>query len=272
LKMDMEKARTLLSSKPELVHSFPEWMLPAATIERLRNTGGVAIAEIAGRDSIAAVLAAVEQYPLKAVLPTLAYTGTEYGDWEIPLEKCRYLAQRLSGADIEVAGPVLLGAPRFWWLLCGRYISQLFRRFGFYTPCPACHLYFHALRIPLAKLTGAGFITGGSRESHDGRIKVNQTATALDACVKFVRGFGVELLLPLRHIESGGEIERILGRSWDEEGEQLQCVLSGNYRNGEAAIAFDERDLQRFFDEFALPLAAEIVRDYLEGKSPAKLS
>ncbi|HEY49430.1 MAG TPA: hypothetical protein G4O13_05225 [Dehalococcoidia bacterium] len=270
--MDSQKARALLSTKPELVNSFPDWMLPATTIERLRNTEGVAIAEIAGRDSVAAALAAVERHPIRAVLPTIAYTGTEYGDWGIPLEKSRYLAQRLGESGIEVTGPVLLGAPRFWWLLCGRHISSLIRRFSFYTPCLGCHLYLHALRIPLARLVGAGFVIGGSRESHDGRIKVNQTATALDAYVKFVREFGIELLLPLRHMGTGEEIERIVGRNWDEGGEQLQCVLSGNYRDTDGAVVIDEGDVQCFFDEFALPLAEEIVRDYLAGRSPARLA
>lgn len=264
----MAPTLALLSQRPELVTTFPQWLLPAATIAELKKTQGMALAEIAGRDSIAAVLQAVEEHPITAVLPTIAYTGTEFGNWEGVFEKCRFLGDRLWDRHIKVFDPVLLGAPRFWWLLCGRPISTLFSRFGFYTPCLGCHLYLHALRIPLAMRINAPYVIAGEREAHDARIKVNQVAPALDAYRSFMETFGVELLLPVRHIHAGEEIERIIGHRWEEGGEQLECVLSKNYQDIDGAVIYDEDALKRFFTEFAFPIAEEVVRAYLNGDIP----
>lgn len=266
--MEMATLLALLSRKPDLVTSFPDWLLPPAVIDELKKEENVALAEIAGRDSVAAVLAAVEEHPIKGVLPTIAYTGTEFGDWERGVATSRFVAERLRGHGITVFDPVFIGSPPFWWLLCGRYISMLFSRFGFYTPCLGCHLYLHALRVPLARLTGALYIISGERERHDGRIKVNQVAFALDAYTAFVGRFEVELLLPLRSIHSGKEIGRIVGQEWEEGGGQLECVLSKNYQDIDGSVTYDESGIRRFFEGFAFPLAEGVVRAYLAGESP----
>lgn len=264
----MTQALALLSQKPELVTTFPEWLLPSTLIANLKNMEGVALAEIAGRDSVAAVLKATEEHPIKSVLPTIAYTGTEFGDWERAVATSRFVAERLQGSGVVVFDPLFLGSPRFWWLLCGRYISALFGRFGFYTPCLGCHLYFHALRIPLARLTGASYIISGERERHDGHVKLNQVAPALDVYREFVGRFDVELLLLLRDIHSGKEIERIIGQQWQEGRGQLECILSKNYQDENGVMSYDEEALRRFFKEFAFPIAEEVVRAYIEGESP----
>ena len=260
--MDLEKALLLLSKKPELVNDFPEWMLPSETIAELRKTKQVVIAEIAGRDSFAALLQATDQLPISAVLPTIAYTGTEYGDWETQIEKSRHLSSQLGDRGIKVFDPILLGSPPFWWQLCGRPIVTMLDRFGFYTPCIGCHLYLHALRLPLAKSIGARIVISGERETHDGRVKLSQIGVALDAYIQFMRDFGVELALPLRDVRDGEEVERILGEGWQEGAQQLQCVLSKNYQRSEGSVTYDEQAIRRFLAEFALPLAREFLMRY----------
>jgi hypothetical protein len=267
--MDLEKALVLLASRPEVVNVFPDWLLPRGLLHELEDTEGVAIAEIAGRDGFAAVLAAVDEYPIRAVLPTIAYTGTEFGDWRPLIDKCLRFSEELSGQGVRVFAPVLLGAPRFWWTLSGRYVSTLFCRFGFYTPCLGCHLYLHALRIPLARLVRASWIISGERERRDGHIEVNQVGVALDAYTRFAQGFGVTLLLPLRYIDDGKRIERILGSDWQEGAEKLDCVLRGNYQYVDGRVACNEEAVLRFLEEFALPVAEDIVRAYLASKAPA---
>lgn len=266
--MHTEQVRLLLSSKPELVTSFPEWMLSPMVTKDLSCTPGVAIAEIAGRDSIAAVLAAVDQFSITTILPTVAYTGTEFGDWEVPIEKCRVLAQRLQNQSVRVLEPVFLGAPGFFWTVAGRYISHLFGRFGFYTPCLACHLYLHAVRIPLAKSVGAALVISGERERHGSRIKLNQVGVALDAYARFMQQFGVDLLMPLRYTDSSEQIEGFVGSDWKEGGDQVQCVLSKNYVDLHGTVSWSESAVRRFFEEFALPVSETIVRAYLNGRTP----
>ncbi len=256
----------IICNKPELIADLPHWMLPEAMERELRETEGLAIGEIAGRDSIAAVLEAVKQGNLQALLPTVAYTGTEFGDWEALFGKIERLAASLEGQGIKVFHPVVLGSPRWWRHLCGRYVPSLFARFGFYSPCASCHLYLHALRIPLALRIGCRMIIGGERESHQGTIKINQTAVALDAYTSFARSFGIELLLPVRNIHGDDDIAAIVGTQWREKDEQLECVLSKNYRDEQGMVRCREDALARFFSEYAVAEAERLIREVLEKR------
>ncbi len=251
----------VVSNKPEVIADLPRWMFPEAMERELRETEGVAIGEIAGRDSIAAVFEAVRQKKLRALLPTLAYTGTEFGDWEALFAKIGLLAETLQGQGIRVFPPVVLGAPRWWRNLCGRYVPSLFERFGFYSPCVGCHLYLHALRIPLALRINCGIIIGGERESHQGTVKINQTAAALDAYASFARSFGVDLVLPLRNMSSDDAVAAIIGSDRWETDEQLGCVLSKNYRDEKGMVPCREDAIKRFFSEYALAAADCLVRE-----------
>lgn len=254
----------ILTNKPELITHFPEWMLSESEINEIRSFRNSAIAEIAGRDSIAAVIHACEIRELSAVIPTIAYTGTEYGDWSIPFEKTKFLRDRLKGKGIKVYKPVLLGSPRFWWKLCGRYSVEFSKKYGFYSHCVGCHLYLHAIRIPLAKMLKSDIVIGGERESHDGRLKVNQIGVALDTYISFMKKFDIELFLPLRFIRSGKEIEEIIGSHWDEGKEQLECVLSKNYLNAKGEALIYEEKVKRFL-EVAFEIAEDTVKEYLRN-------
>jgi hypothetical protein len=254
----------ILAAKPDLVIDFPEWMIRDSEWDEIMNTGNVAVAEMAGRDSFAAVIRACETNPIRAIVPTVAYTGSEYGNWEITFEKIEILKDRLRSSNIRLFGPVVLGSPRFWWKLCGRFTTHFFKKFGYYSHCLGCHLYFHALRIPLAKKLNSSLIIGGERESHDGRLKINQVGMVLDIYRFFMNKYGIELLLPIRHIQSGKEIESILGMHWDEGNQQLECVLSKNYQEMDGSVSVIEKAVKDYFDEFALSTAEEIVNGYLQ--------
>lgn len=255
---------SLLAGKPELISEFPEWILPQKTLKQISKERHIAIAEIAGRDSIAAVILACETRTIRAIIPTLAYTGTEYGNWEVPLKKVKSLKTLLKKKKITVFDPVFLGSPKFWWTLCGRYSSHFFEKYKFYSHCIGCHLYLHAIRIPLALKLGINMVIGGERESHDERIKVNQIGVALDAYQGLMNRFNIELFLPLRYVKSGREIESIIGTKWDEGDQQLACVLSRNYQKMDGSVSFDENAVKGFLDEFALKKAEEIIKGYLE--------
>ena len=85
----------------------------------------------------------------------------------------------------------------------------------------------------------------------------------MDAYIDLLRRFGVELFLPLRHMVSGKDIEAIVGGQWGEGADQLECVLSKNYREEDDSVILDEKAIKRFFDEFALKNAEEIIKGYL---------
>ncbi|MBU1276551.1 MAG: hypothetical protein KJ720_14345 [Proteobacteria bacterium] len=258
-------------NKPETLPQPPAWMLPPEEVERLRQAPGLAIVELAGRDSVAAALKAVEERGLKTLVPTYVYTGSEHGQWgEVP-QAWRRLSGRLP-AGVELTPLLVMGSPRFWRALNGRHLQELSRRFGFSPVCPGCHLYLHAARIPLARRLGNAPVVAGERLSHDGREKLNQVASAQDAYQELYRRFGQELMLPLAGIIRGREVENILGLPWPEGAGQLGCVFSGNYLETDGSLAVPPRSLRAYFDSFALPLAVQVVEAYLRGEPPEYLT
>ncbi|MCP4231938.1 MAG: hypothetical protein GY771_17555 [bacterium] len=52
----------------------------------------------------------------------------------------------------------------------------------------------------------------------------------------------------------------------------MECVLSGNYRNERGAMIYDGEEADRFvtdyLDDYAIPLAEDVVRGFIEGGSP----
>jgi hypothetical protein len=261
--------KELYSNKPECVITLPEWLLPPEKVNEYQAMSRLAIVEIAGRDSVAAAVKSVEEESFTDLLPTYVYTGTEHGPWANVDEALERLAGRLP--EIRIHNLVVLGSPNFWQALCGRYMSELISRYGFFTPCVGCHLYLHSVRIPLALALGEVPIISGEREWHDGSIKLNQISEALDVYQDIAEDFGVHLLLPVRHITKGNRIAEILGFEWHQGKEQLDCVLSGNYRRLDGSVEHTARQVQIYLEEFAKPCAKKIIESYTAGRIPNHL-
>ncbi|MCF8040532.1 MAG: hypothetical protein K9K65_04465 [Desulfarculaceae bacterium] len=266
-----ETAARIFRDKPEALPLPPAEMLPPAVVKRLRRESGVAVVELAGRDSVAAALRAAREMGLTTLVPTYVYTGSEHGSWDEVPQAWQRLRGRLP-AGVELTPLLVMGSPRFWRALNGRYLQELTRRFGFCPVCPGCHLYLHAARIPLAKHLGGVPVVAGERLSHDGRDKLNQVAPAQEAYQELYRGFGLELALPLAQVTSGREIEDILGLPWPEGGDQLGCVFSGNYLEPGGALGVSPDSLTAYFQRFALPLAQDVTAAYLDGQAPEHLA
>ncbi len=261
-----QKLSDIFRDKPELVTRFPGWMISGGLMERIRRMERPAIVEIAGRDSVAAAVKSVAENDFTDFIPVYAYTGTEYGIWEmVPLAANR-LAERLP--DVRVHPLIVMGAPDFWRALNARFVSEWLDRFGYYSPCPGCHLYLHAVRFPLSKRLGNIPIVSGERELHSGQVKINQTGQALDVYQEVARRFGVRLLFPLRHIAQSREIEEILQMSWKRGEEQLECAFSGNYRRIDGTVGPSAEAVHRFFGEFAVPTACAVIDAYIAGSLP----
>ena len=224
-----------------------------------------AVVELAGRDSVAAGLKAARDLGFKHLVPTYVYTGSEHGDWGTVPAAWRALSQA-APAGTTVYPLLLLGWPRLWQALCGRFLGGLTRRLGLSPVCPGCHLYLHVMRAPLARMLGNAAVVAGERESHDGRRKLNQVGPALDAYTRAMADLGMELLLPLRHVDRGEEVAAMVGDDWPEGGRQLACVLSGNYLDPAGGLEFDPQALEAYFTRFALPLAVRAVGGAMDGE------
>lgn len=260
-----DEARRIFQDKPERVAAGG--LFTPRELARLAGRPGLALVELAGRDSVAGALAAAAAGGLRELLPTLAYTGSEHGPLsavDLAMERLRRRLPR----EVVLHPLVVLGSPAWWRALNGRPLQELVRRYGFSPVCVGCHLYLHAVRLPLAAALGGVPIISGERASHDGRLKINQVPLALDAYQQLCAGFGVELVHPLYHIHDGAAVERLVGPDWAEGGDQLGCVLSGNYRAADGSVDVDEPALAAYLREFALPLAGGVVAAYLEGRRP----
>ena len=256
----------LYLNKKESVINLPEWLLNPEKNLEYRDIPSLALVEMAGRDSVAAAIKSVEEEKFTDLVPTFVYTGTEYGPWPSVMMAVERLSSRLPGTRIHDL--IVMGSPDFWRALNGRFISTLMEKYGFYTPCIGCHLYLHSIRIPLALGIGGIPIISGERERHNGTIKINQTSVALDFYKKLSKDFGIQLHLPLRHIQEGSHIEEILGFHWQEGKEQLGCTLSGNYRRLDSEQNIPSHLVQRYMEEFALPCTKKIIESYVDGHVP----
>lgn len=220
----------------------------------------VVIGEFAGRDSAAAIIKTLETEDLNRVLPMATFAPTEYGDFN-SLEKNLLSTQKrvalLHGASKTVDQLVYYSNPDLWSALNGRFAYVLQEKYGFFSPCIGCHAYFHLVRLPFALKLGKKIISG-ERESHDGQVKINQLAPCLDVYQKITAYFGVELLMPLRHMQEGNEVVSLLGWDWEEGGSQPVCALSGNYRTTEGQVRYDAQALNHYLHDFLYPTAIEL--------------
>lgn len=259
--------RDIFLNKPECIINIPDWMLSKDQINIFRDVEGLAIVEMAGRDSVAAAIKSVDEKGFTDLLPTYVYTGTEYGNWASVTKAVERLRYRLE-ENVNIHEILVFGSPLFWQALNGRYLTEFIKRYGFYTPCIGCHLYLHSSRIPLSVLLGSKPVITGERESHDGGEKINQISEALNSYKRISESFNVPILMPLRYIREGRQIEEIIGSAWKQDKEQLSCVLSGNYRDINEKNKINKEDAKIFLDTFALPLAEKIIGAYLEGSVP----
>jgi len=255
----------ILLSKPNLLKDIKA-LLPGSLREDISRYRNLALGEIAGRYSIAALIKAAAGDDIEAILPTLVYTGTEYGDWKVLYANVDFAREQIMKKyQKPLFDLVILGNPVMWWALNGRFASVLLGKFGFYSPCPGCHLYMHLIRVPLARELSCTKIIGGERESHGDKLKINQIPMALDAYTELLSFAGIELILPLRKIYSYEEIEALVGAGWRAGEKQLKCVFSSNYRFLDGSVRYDEDALRKYFDEFAIPAGKKILQAWQKG-------
>ncbi|MBN2840181.1 MAG: hypothetical protein JXP37_04410 [Coriobacteriia bacterium] len=217
----------------------------------------IAIVEIAGRDSVAAAVVAVRERGFRELVPTVAFTGTETGDRDAPMRTVSTL-RGLVGRSTVVHDPVALSDPAMWSAMNARPCAEVRRRFGVCSPCLACHLYLHLLRVPLAWSHGNAPVIAGERDTHDGRIKLSQMPEGIDAAARVLEYAGIELLQPIRSA-SGAEVAELVGGGWDQEASQLGCQLSGNYVNFDGSVTYDADGYRRYVSEFFEPIGRAVI-------------
>ncbi len=222
-----------------------------------RMTESLLIAEIAGRDSVAAAVAAVRERGFTSVLPTIAFTGTETGDFDAPRRAVETLRTLLADEALVVE-PLTVTNTELWRAMNACCEMDLQSRYGVASPCLACHLYLHLLRVPVSWDNDNAPVCSGERDTHDGRIKLSQTTAGIDAATRVLAYAGVELVEPVRAM-SGTEVAALAGEGWAQGGKQLGCAYSGNYVGPDGTVRYDEDGYARYLAEFFEPVGLAIV-------------
>lgn len=224
------------------------------------------IGEFSGRDSVAAILKAYED-GIDYILPIATFAGTEYGDFDSIVENYTKLKNRVNflyGNQKKLYPILEYNDEKLWHLLNGRFVSVLQSNYNFYNPCIGCHLYFHVTKLKYAKKLSKRIITG-ERESHDGKLKVNQLHETLEVYKSVLKSLGFELLMPLQDVLKGEEVTQLIGWDWSEGKDHPKCVLSGNYRDINGKAIFDSEELNIFLEQYIKPIGVTAGR-YVLGE------
>lgn len=228
-----------------------------------------AVIEIAGGDSFAAAAAYASEARPAEIVPTYVHTGTEYGDFSIIERHVSLLRDDLKSRFGTVVAPLEISfEPELWRSLNGRYMTLTRERFGYFSPCIGCHLYLHLMRLPIAARENARVIVAGEREAHASGVKINQTAALLDAYSEIIASAGFELIMPVRTARTREELLAAAPWLWEEGGEQMKCVLSGNYRDAKGKPMLPGASVEaEYIKNFLIPAGKALAKTILAGGS-----
>lgn len=254
----------IIAEKPDTFCHLPEGIMQFEQRETLHKIPRLAMGEICGVESITAVRSAMERTHVDAFLPTIVYTGAEYGHWQTLLERLstfKKIAEK--SLRIYCLEPVVLGAPAFWWALNGRFMHELNKRFNFYSPCLGCRIYSLAVRVPLCKQIGCVMIVSGIMHQRKEADAINTSEEVAYYSKTLLSSFGIDLVRGEdERNSSGGETD---GASSDIGNVCSSCILKDNYQ----MLSGFPRDLpenKKYFEQFAIPAAAKIISRALAGK------
>jgi len=258
----------IFAEKPEIFGSIPEKMLSNEQFNEITGIPRLAVMEMSPGVSLEALLHTVLTNKPDAVLPTISYTGTEYGTWEHYECLLRTIKKKLEKENrIYVAHPVIMGAPDLWWALNGRFASQLQKRFNFFTQCFCCRLYSFALRIPLCKKINAHTIFSAFQPRITSETMDDDTyITAQKYYRMFLSSFGISLNYSMYDTT----MQKVVNNTdavctHAPERHEIRCVFRNNLCNMDGF--YDKPDnLSTFFESYAIPAAAKIISGTLAGK------
>ncbi len=251
-------------------HALAEAGLPEHVV---RGRPGLVVGEIAGRDSIAALVGLTRErtssdttahHEALSILPTAVTTAGEYGEWSAPAHAVHVLRDRVAG-KARVFDLVRLTSPTLWRALNGRFGAELSLRYGSWSPCAACHLYVHLCRVPLAWAIGAKVVVSGERDAHRGRIKLSQTPSSIAASTEVLAYAGLDLLEPVEALDEDTIFAELVGDEWADDAPRLECMLADNFVALDGTVVWDPGSHERYLAEFFIPAGKAVVDAWRES-------
>jgi hypothetical protein len=251
-------------------------LLPRDVVESLAGAPApLVLADFAGRDSVAAAMAWLSEHDVATLIPVADVVPTRYGDWSVYDDNWTRMRDHVTRTfpGVRVTPWFCLEDVEFWRMLNARFLNELSRAFGFFTPCLGCHLHFYAMRAVLAEALGATVLISGEKELHHGaRRKANQTVEAVDAYRNFSKAHGLEHRFPIYRVQTEAKMTQLLGDDWKEGDRQLRCVMSKNDTGVGGRPLFEPDQIVSYMERFASPLAARLVELRRAGVSGPRFS
>jgi hypothetical protein len=211
------------------------------------------IADIAGKDSIAALIRVLDENLSAVIIPSVIDLACEYGDKNQYYKVLSNLNDKFNKERRRILPGIISYANDFWSALAGGYVQEPIKLYGFYSPCIACHLVMHIIRIKIATYLGLQNVISGERELHANKEKINQLAFVIDFYNSLYAAMGVKHHLPLRYVIDNDEINKVIDIN-DVIYNQLNCLFTGNYyQKGTSVFAMDIGCVREYLDSY-LPL------------------
>jgi hypothetical protein len=257
----------LLKHKHDTLSSIPSSVLSEDKIDELKRIPRVIVGEISTIDGLLAIYRLIKTMQVDAFVPTIAYTGVEYGTIEL-LYKNVHALKKIIEKDIGIyiTKPVLLGSPQLWGALNGRFITELQNKFKFYIPCAGCRLYMYALRVPLCKKINVSGIVSARSQYTNKSQRFYESETVIRHCRNFLSSFGVTLYHEIIEDNERNEIVRFYKTRIKENFHYCNfCILADNYRNLEGGFK-EPLYIDKYYEYFAIPTTAKILSKALAGK------
>ncbi|MBN2108254.1 MAG: hypothetical protein JW832_12590 [Deltaproteobacteria bacterium] len=240
----------ILAHKPDIFSAFPAEVLDEQAADRLLQIPRLAVAEIAGPADMPALRELLKHHRPDGLLPTLSYTGTEYGDWAQLGTMAAALKKTFEKElNIYVAEPVVLGSPALWKALREAHVGELKQRFGVACPCLGCRLYSCVLRVPLCKKIDARFFIPSVHGLIQRGCPAHTSPIERKYLTYLMSGYGIDMWHQGLHHEQPCD-----------EGHCMSCVLTPQTGNG-----MPLEKLTRYFESFALPAAGGILSLAVSG-------
>ncbi len=223
------------------------------------------IAEIAGKDSISSIINFGQTNKNITIVPTVVYTGTEYGDISTFTESIEFLNKLLCKYPIKFETTQIIHNEKLWNILNAKYQYLIYKKFDFFTPCIMCHFYTHLIRIPTYILYKASGIITGERVSHDGRVKLNQHPNTLKCFSYLFEKNGIQLIRPNCNMYDTKDVDEIIKDEYIiTHANDVKCVLSGNlfgFPNQEDVFVFC---LNNFLENFVKPVGDFCIHNFVQ--------
>lgn len=201
----------------------------------------------------------LKEYEVKSLLGISLYHQVLYGNKNEPWENFNLLVELFLSKELDFVPFIYLDVGNLFEQLILHNIAIVQKYFGYFTPCPACHLFFHMMRIPIANFYNIQKIITGERESHNSVKKLNQISEILDLYKSLLEKHQIELVQPIRKIKQDVSIYRILGDQWRNNINTLKCSFSNNYYDENGKIPFELDRIMDSITNFYFPLFSSVI-------------